>query len=89
MSHTLKIFERVLEIRLRAIIELPSNQCGFVKSIGAADAIHTVRIVMEYSEKPRELHVAFLDMEKAFDKVLMSYGGHCESIWFQMYTSNV
>ncbi|VDM82500.1 unnamed protein product [Strongylus vulgaris] len=33
MSHTLKIFERVLERRLRAIIELPSNQCGFVKGV--------------------------------------------------------
>ncbi|VDM79958.1 unnamed protein product [Strongylus vulgaris] len=61
MSHTLKIFERV---------ELPSSQCGFVKSAGIADAIHAVRIVMEkHREKRRELHAAFLDMEKAFDKV--------------------
>ncbi|VDM75076.1 unnamed protein product [Strongylus vulgaris] len=70
MSHTLKIFGRVLEKRLRAIIKLPSNQCGFVKGAGTADAIHTVRTVMEkYREKRRELHAAFLDMENAFDKV--------------------
>ncbi|VDM76514.1 unnamed protein product [Strongylus vulgaris] len=50
-------------------IELPSNQCGFVKGAGAAGAIHTVRIVIEkYREKRKELHAAFFDMEKAFDK---------------------
>ncbi|VDM75760.1 unnamed protein product [Strongylus vulgaris] len=69
MSHTPKIFKRVHETRLRAIIEL-SNQCGYVKGAGTADAIHTVRIVMKkYREKRRELHAAFLDMEEAFDNV--------------------
>ncbi|VDM68465.1 unnamed protein product [Strongylus vulgaris] len=54
MSHTLEIFERVLETRLRAIIELPFNQCGIVKGTGTADAIHSVRIVIEkYREKRR------------------------------------
>ncbi|VDM78253.1 unnamed protein product [Strongylus vulgaris] len=64
------IFGRVLETRLRAIIELPNNQCGFVKGAGTVDAILTVWIVMEkYREKRRESHAAFFDMEKAFDKV--------------------
>ncbi|VDM78836.1 unnamed protein product [Strongylus vulgaris] len=70
MSHTLKTFKRVLETRLRAIIELPSNQCGFVKGAGAADAIHTVRVVTEKYRERREFHAAFLNMEKASDKVL-------------------
>ncbi|VDM77486.1 unnamed protein product [Strongylus vulgaris] len=72
MSHTQKIFERVLERRLRAIIESPSNQCGFVKC----------------REKRRELHAAFLDMEKSTRYLMMSYGGHCASTWFQKYTSH-
>ena len=46
------------------------NQCGFVKGVGTTDAIHSARIVMEkYREKQKELHAAFLDLEKAFDIV--------------------
>ncbi|VDM79840.1 unnamed protein product [Strongylus vulgaris] len=85
MSHALKIFERVLERRLRAIIESSSNQCGFVKGADTADAIHTVRIVMEkYREERRELHAALLDMEKVFGKYLMmSYGYYITQLWMQ------
>ena len=69
-SRTLKIFERILETRLRSIIELAPNQCGFVKGCSTTDAIHTARIMIERSrEKQCELHAAFLDLEKAFDKV--------------------
>ncbi|VDM78174.1 unnamed protein product [Strongylus vulgaris] len=69
ISQALKIFDRALESRLQATIELPSNQRGFVKSACTAHAI-TVRIVMEkYREQRREIHAIFLDMEKAFDKV--------------------
>ncbi|VDM71671.1 unnamed protein product [Strongylus vulgaris] len=62
------IFERLLETRLP-----PSKSCHPTSedfSVRAADAIHTVRIMMKkYREKRRELHAGFLDMEKAFDKV--------------------
>ncbi|VDM70430.1 unnamed protein product [Strongylus vulgaris] len=64
MSYTLKIFERVLN---STSIILPSNQCGFVKGVVllTQSCTDTVRIVMEkFREKRRELHAAFLDMEK-------------------------
>ncbi|VDM69796.1 unnamed protein product [Strongylus vulgaris] len=67
--HTKRTLERMQMARcLMAclqIIELPSNQCGFVKGTGTIDAIRTVRIVMEkHREKRRELHAAFLDIRK-------------------------
>lgn len=70
LSHTMKIFERVLDNRLRNIVQLSINQCGFVKGCGTIDAIFAVRQLMEkFREKRRPLHLAFLDLEKAFDRV--------------------
>ena len=70
MCHTLKILERIVETRLRDIIELSSCQYGFVKGASTTDAIHAIRILAEkHREKHKELHAAFLDLEKAFDRV--------------------
>ncbi|KAK6755368.1 hypothetical protein RB195_014002 [Necator americanus] len=43
LCHTMKIFERVLEARLRKIVSVSLNQCGFVKDCSTIDAIHAVR----------------------------------------------
>ncbi len=64
LSHTMKIFERVLDSRLRGIINISPNQCGFVKGQGTTDAIHTACLLME---KP--IHMVFLDLQKAFNHV--------------------
>lgn len=63
----MKIFERVLDQLLRSIVTITSNQCGFVKGCGTTDAIHAVRLLMEkHREKNNMVHMAFLDLEKAF-----------------------
>ncbi|KAK6764712.1 hypothetical protein RB195_024877 [Necator americanus] len=70
LCHTIKVFERVLEARLRKIVSISLNQCGFVKDCSTIDAIHAVRILLEkHREKNRSVHLAFLDLEKAFDRV--------------------
>ncbi|KAK6764660.1 hypothetical protein RB195_024836 [Necator americanus] len=70
LRHTMKVFERVLEARLRKIVSVSLNQCGFVKDCSTIDAIHAVRILLEkHREKNRSVHLAFLDLEKAFDRV--------------------
>lgn len=70
LCHTMKIFERIIDARIRAIVEISPNQCGFVKGCGTTDAIHAARLLMErHREKRRAIHVAFLDLEKAFDRV--------------------
>jgi len=68
--HALKIFERILDARLRRIVTITPNQCGFVKGCGTSDAIHAVRILLErHREKNLTVHTSFLDLEKAFDRV--------------------
>uniref|UniRef100_A0A914WFQ1 Reverse transcriptase domain-containing protein n=1 Tax=Plectus sambesii TaxID=2011161 RepID=A0A914WFQ1_9BILA len=42
------------------------NQCGSVKNCGTTNTIHATRLLLE---KRQPLHVAFLDLEKAFDRV--------------------
>ncbi|KAK6763221.1 hypothetical protein RB195_023798 [Necator americanus] len=84
LCHTMKVFERVLEARLRKIVSVSLNQCGFVKDCSTMDAIHAVRILLEkHREKNRSVHLAFLDLEKAFDRV-----PH-ELLWMSMRSHRV
>ena len=66
----MKIFERVIDARIRNIAKVTPNQCGFVKGSGTTDAIHAVRRLIEgHQEKRIPIHFAFLDLEKAFDRI--------------------
>ncbi|EYC26582.1 hypothetical protein Y032_0010g846 [Ancylostoma ceylanicum] len=70
LSHSMKIFERIIDRRIRDIIRVSTNQCGFVANYGTTDAIHVARLLIEkHREKQKPLHLAFLDLEKAFDRV--------------------
>lgn len=70
LCHTMKIFEQESDQRLRSIVTITSNQCVFVKGCGTTDAIHAVRLLMEkHQEKNKKVHMAFLDLENAFDQV--------------------
>ena len=70
LSHTLKIFERVLDARIRECVKITPNQTGFRPGCGTTDAIFALRILAEkHREKKLPLHIAFVDLEKAFDRV--------------------
>ncbi|KAL7837306.1 hypothetical protein SRHO_G00270170 [Serrasalmus rhombeus] len=47
LCHAMKIFERVLDKRIRQVVTITPNQCGFVKGRGTTDTIHAVRLLME------------------------------------------
>ncbi|VDO94808.1 unnamed protein product, partial [Heligmosomoides polygyrus] len=84
LSHSMKIFERIVDGRIRDIVQLSSNQCGFVAGCGTVDAIHAARLLIEkHREKQRPVHIAFLDLEKAFDRVPR------EVIWYALRQHNV
>ncbi|EYC32640.1 hypothetical protein Y032_0002g1011 [Ancylostoma ceylanicum] len=79
LSHSMKIFERIIDRRVRDIIRVSTNQCGLVANRGTTDAIHAARLMIEKDcEKQKPLHMAFLDLEKAFDRV-----PH-EAIWYAL-----
>ncbi|ETN73090.1 hypothetical protein NECAME_18531 [Necator americanus] len=70
LCHTMKVFGRVLEARLRKIVSVSLNQCGFAKDCSTIDAIHALRILLEkHRKKNRSSHLAFLGLEEAFDRV--------------------
>ncbi|KAK3510535.1 hypothetical protein QTP70_009169 [Hemibagrus guttatus] len=70
MSHTMKVWERVVEARLRKVVEICEQQYGFMPRKSTTDAIFALRILMEKcTDGQRELHCVFVDLEKAYDRV--------------------
>ena len=62
-SHMLKIYDRVLDKRLREETEIGDEQFGFMRGRGTVDAIFILRQMMEkYAEKQRRLFIAFINL---------------------------
>ena len=70
MSHTMKLWERVIEHRLRGMTRVTMNQFGFMPGRSTIEAIFLIRHVMErYREQKKDLHMIFIDLEKTYDKI--------------------
>ena len=70
LEHAMKIVERVLEKRIREIVNLNAMQCGFMPGKGTMDALFILRRMQEeYREKDKKMYMCFVDLEKAFDRV--------------------
>jgi hypothetical protein len=71
MSHTMKLWERVIEHRLRGMTHIIMNQFGFMPGRSTIKAIFLIRQVIErYKEQKKDLHMVFIDLEKAYDEIL-------------------
>ena len=61
---SMKIIERVLEKRLRSIVELNKMQFGFMPGKQMIDALFIVRRLQEeYLLKDRKLYLGFVDLK--------------------------
>lgn len=70
LAHTMKILERILDTRIRNIVQFDKNQCGFVNGRSTIDAIQVTRLLMEkHRDANKDLFMVFVDLEKAFDRV--------------------
>ena len=70
LEHVLKILVRVIDTRVRRIVKVDDMQFGFMAGKGTTDAIFVVRQLQEnYLAKKKGLWMAFVDLEKAFDRV--------------------
>jgi hypothetical protein len=70
MSHTIKIWERIIEHRLRGVTNVTKNQFGFMTGRSTMEVIFLIRQLMERCrEQKKDQHMIFIDLEKTYYKV--------------------
>jgi len=81
LDQVMKVFESILETRLRSKVKLDDMQFGFRPGKGTTDAIFVIRQVQErFLEKKKDLWIAFVDLEKRLTEYQGRYcGGPCAS----------
>ena len=84
MSHTMEVWEIIIEARLRENVEISELQYGFMSGKGTTDAVFALRMLMEkHGECQRKLHCVFVDLNKAYDRVPK------EELWYYMRKSGM
>ena len=81
MSHTMKIWERIIEARLTDRVEISKQQYGFMPGKETTDAMCALKMLMKRTEGQRELNCVFVDLEKGYDRV------PGEELWYCMRKS--
>ena len=72
MSHFMKICERVIDARLREIVNIRENQFGFRPGMSTTEPVFALRQLQDKCrETNQDLHMVFVDLEKAFDRIPM------------------
>ena len=66
MSHTMKVWERIIEARLRDRVEISKQQYGFMLGKETTDAMFALRMLMEkYREGQKKLHCVFVNLRES------------------------
>ena len=69
-EQVMKVLERIVDGLIRQVVSIDDSQFGFVPGRGTTDAIFVVRQLQEkYVAANKRLYMAFVDLEKAFDRV--------------------
>ena len=84
MSHTMKIWERINEARVRDRVEISKQQYKFMPGKETTDAMFALRMLTEkYRKGQRELHCVFVSLEKAYDRISR------EKLWYCIRKSQI
>lgn len=79
LDQVMKVVEHLLEDIIRKQVTIDDMQFGFMPGRGTSDAIFILRQMQEkYLGKKKSLYFAFVDLEKAFDRVPRSV------LWWSM-----
>ena len=78
MSHTMKIWEKIIDGQIRDVTSIGADQFGFMLGRSTMDAVFSLRVIMEkYREGQKGLHMVFIDLEKAYDWVTQQEVWRC------------
>ena len=70
IEQVMKLLERIVDGLIRQVVSTDDSQFSFVLGRGTIDAIFVVRQLQEkYLAANKRLYMAFVDLEKAFDRV--------------------
>jgi len=70
MSHTMTIWKKIIEARLREETSIGEEQFGFISGKSTTNASFILRQTMENNQgKKTGLHMVFIDLEMAYDRV--------------------
>ena len=70
MSHIMKLWERIIEARIRKKVIVAEKQFGFMPGRSITDAIFCLRMLLEkWTKGQKAVHCTFIDLEKAYDMV--------------------
>ena len=66
----MKLWERVIETRLRESVNIRENQFGFRPGMSTTEPVFALRQLQEKCrEKNKDVRIVFVDLEKAFDRI--------------------
>ena len=71
LEHAFKLYEKTLDGCLREVVDIDKMQYGFIPGRGAIDIVFVQRkLSKKLRTKNKKLFFIFVDLEKAFDRVL-------------------
>ena len=86
MSHTMKLWERVIEARIKKEVTIAEQQFRFMPGRSTIDAIFCLRMLLEKStERHKAVHYTVIDLKNEKRRLIFTY--HCSVFgWLKFLT---